>query len=181
VPDDDRDRPRKSWREIDAKRDRSSQTSSRDRDGAKPGKGQQRAQKSYRAALDRLFETGGVAKLLEGAAGKPAAPDEATETRAKLVAKVVAALGPDEVTRAVDGYLAKYPAPPEDFEFLGAMLQHREEPRVAEAMQALTALLDAGLKPKRPRAIAAHLRMIEEVGDEPALRRSAAELRRRIG
>ena len=85
MPDDDRERPRKSWREIDAQRDRSSQTTPRGReDKPRPG---QRSQKSYRAALDRLFESGGVGKLLEGAAAKPAPPDEATETRAKLAAK----------------------------------------------------------------------------------------------
>ena len=55
MPDDDRERPRKSWREIDAQRDRSSQTTPRGReDKPRPG---QRSQKSYRAALDRLFET----------------------------------------------------------------------------------------------------------------------------
>ena len=180
MPDnDERERPRKSWREIDAQRDHSGQTTSRGRDGKPPKPG--RAQKSYRAALDRLFESGGVGKLLEQAAGKPAPPSETEDTRAKLVAKVVGALGPDEVTRAVDVYLAKFPAPPDDFDFLGTMLQHRDGLRVAEAIHALGQQLDRGVKPKRPRAITAHLRMIEEVGDDPDLTRAAADLRRRLG
>jgi hypothetical protein len=180
--DDDRDRPRKSWREIDAQRDRSNHSAGRDRRDDRPRKSQP-SQKTYRAALDRLFESGGLGKLLEKQSGpQPAAPaDEAADTRARLMARVRDALGPDDVTKAVDAYLAKFTTPPEDFEFLGTMLQHRAAPRVAEAMEALRGLLDRGLKPKRPRAIAAQLRMIEEVGDDPELTRAAAELRRRLG
>jgi hypothetical protein len=174
---DERERPRKSWREIDAQRDRSGGGTRRTGDD-RPRKGQP-SQKTYRAALDRLFESGGIAKLA-GDAPKPE-PSAADETRAKLAAKVRDALGPDDATRAVDGYLAKFGTPPEDFEFLGGMLQHRKDERVSEAIAALGGLLDKGLKPKRPRAIAAHLRTIEEVNDDAELRRAAAELRRRIG
>src|SRR5262249_4957808 len=65
MPDDDR--PQKSWREIDSKRDRSQQRSPGERrdDSAFGGgrKGEQR-QKTYRSQLDRLFESGGIGKLV---------------------------------------------------------------------------------------------------------------------
>jgi hypothetical protein len=179
-----RERPKKSWREIDSSRNRSSQQTSTDRERErenKPKRGQ-RSTKSYKAALDRLFESGGIGKLLEErqADQAPAAPP-ADDTRAKLAAKVRDALDPDEVTAAVNRYLAKFGQPPDDFEFLGAMLRHRSDQRVSEAMQGLGGLLDRGERPRRPRTIAAHLRMIEEVGDDPDLVRGAADLRRRLG
>jgi hypothetical protein len=181
VPDkDDRERTRKSWREIDAQRDRSAHTTRAERDRERAGKRGKPSQKSYKAALDRLFETGGIAKLLD----EPATPngdDAKAETRAKLAARVRDALGPDDITKAVDGYLTKFGRPPEDFEFLGPMLQHRNEERVTEAMDAIAALLDAGQKPRRPRAIAAQLRTIEEVSDEPELARRAHALWLRVG
>ena len=197
MPDnDERERPKKSWREVDAQRDRSAHTtrSERDRERERSGKRGKPSTKSYKAALDKLFESGGIARLLDeaaarggdipgGAAGAKggAGNDAQVDTRARLAARVRDALGPDEVTKAVDAYLAKYGRPPEEFDFLGPMLQHRDGERVAEAMVAIGALLDTGLKPRRPRAIAALLRTIEEVGDDPDLRRQAHDLWRRVG
>jgi len=60
---DDRDRPRakKSWREIDQMRGKSR---GGDRDaGPRPGTAASAAQKSYRAALERAFESGTLAEL----------------------------------------------------------------------------------------------------------------------
>jgi len=183
--DDDRERPRKSWREIDAQRDRSLHTTRAERDRERAGKRGKPSTKSYKAALDKLFESGGIAKLLEETAARESEKggDGGTlvDTKARLTARVRDALGPDEVTKAVDAYLAKYGRPPEEFDFLGPMLQHRDGDRVAEAMVAIGALLDTGLKPRRPRAIAALLRTIEEVGDDPDLRRQAHDLWRRVG
>jgi hypothetical protein len=168
---DDRERPRKSWREIDSTRDRSRQAGS-DR-GDKPKRAQASGRR-YRAALDRLFEAGGIGKLLDAAGEAKAPPTPEDETRTQLASKVRDALGPDDVTKAVDAYLAKFELPPEDFDFLGNMLQHRSGLRIADAMKALAALLERGL-------IAAHLRTIEEVGEDPDLARAAADLRRRLG
>lgn len=182
---DDRERPRKSWREIDAQRDRSAHTTRAERDRERAGKRGKPSTKSYKAALDKLFESGGIAKLLEENAARESEKvgevGTLVDTRARLAARVRDALGPDEVTKAVDAYLAKYGRPPEEFEFLGPMLQHRDADRVSEAMVAISALLDTGLRPRRPRAIAALLRTIEEVGDDAALRQQAHELWLRVG
>jgi hypothetical protein len=62
---DDRDRPRpkKSWREVDQMRGKS-RSGERDRDPApRPGSPAAVAQKSYRAALERAFESGTLAEL----------------------------------------------------------------------------------------------------------------------
>src|SRR5215471_19330412 len=68
MPDDDR--PKKSWREIDAKRDRSQQRGPSERRSDSPfggGKKGEQRQKTYRAQLDRLFESGGISKLIADA------------------------------------------------------------------------------------------------------------------
>jgi hypothetical protein len=183
--ENDRERPRKSWREIDAQRDRSLHTTRAERDRERAVKRGKPSTKSYKAALDKLFESGGIAKLLEETAAreneKSAEGGTLVDTKARLAARVRDALGPDEVTKAVDAYLVKYGRPPEEFEFLGPMLQHRDVDRVSEAMVAINALLDTGLKPRRPRAISALLRTIEEVGDDAALRQQAHELWLRVG
>jgi len=59
---DDRDRPRakKSWREIDQMRGKGR---GGDRDSARPSSAASPAQKSYRAALERAFESGTLAEL----------------------------------------------------------------------------------------------------------------------
>src|SRR6184192_3472560 len=70
------DRPKKSWRELDAQRDRA---------GPRPARGEgtnrahkdgmdARASKQYRAALDALFEKGEVGKLAEKLSAGPGSP-----------------------------------------------------------------------------------------------------------
>jgi hypothetical protein len=71
------DRPKKSWREMDAARDRPRPPrDDRGREPARPGTGggmDARASKQYRAALDALFEKGEVGKIAEKLSGGPGA------------------------------------------------------------------------------------------------------------
>src|SRR5262245_39197565 len=111
--DRDRDRPKKSWREVDAQRDRSRSPTEPSR---QPGpSSSDRASKQYRAALDALFAKGEVGKLAEKLAAptrsEPAPPKAQTspapappkeDPRAVLRKKILAAVGRDEISRAVD-------------------------------------------------------------------------------
>jgi hypothetical protein len=198
----DRDRPKKSWREIDAGRDRAG-GSSRTPGGPHPGPSADRSSKQYRAALDALFEKGEVGKLAEKltpppprstpaaepAAAEPAARRAAAETpapknnpadeaRAVLRKKILAALGRDEISRAVDRYVKAHGLPA-DFEVLEQALEHQKPERVAEVLDALDALL-AREKPKRSRTLAGKLRFIEETSDDPDLKSHAAALRSKL-
>ena len=202
MPDDDR--PKKSWREIDSKRDRSQQRSPGERrdDSAFGGgrKGEQR-QKTYRSQLDRLFESGGIGKLVAeqekqkqeelaqkmgmrpptpAAADKPAQPaaPPADEGRIKKLALVRDAIGPDAITKAVDGYLKGYPWP-SDLDFLSAALEHRDEDIIREALMRLASALAAG-KPRRAATLAGRLRTLEELGADDEIRQKASELRRKL-
>ena len=74
------DRPKKSWREMDAARDRAGPRPPRDKNDRPQGSSNSgsggmdaRASKSYRAALDALFAKGEVGKLAEKLSGAPGA------------------------------------------------------------------------------------------------------------
>src|SRR5438445_10893190 len=69
------DRPKKSWRELDAQRDRAGPRPARGEGGNRAHKDgmDARASKQYRAALDALFEKGEVGKLAEKLSGGPGA------------------------------------------------------------------------------------------------------------
>lgn len=77
------DRPKKSWREMDAARDRAGPRPPRDKNDRPGSSGSgssssgggmdARASKSYRAALDALFAKGEVGKLAEKLSGSPGA------------------------------------------------------------------------------------------------------------
>jgi len=179
--DDDGDRPKKSWREIDAQRDRAG---GERRPAAPPGerpfgggkRGEARG-KTYRAQLDRLFESGGIGKLLDE---KERARQGGTgeESRPKRLAAVLAAVGPADITRAIDAYL-KQDGWPEDLEFLSAALEHRSDAIVREALARLAPALAAG-KPRRSATLAGRLRTLEELADDPEVLRQAAALRARL-
>lgn len=161
----DEDRSRKSWRDIDKQRDGSMHRKD-DRGLGGPGgkRGGPRSQKSYRAALDRLFESGKIADLVEQKAPGETADDAGSESRLKKLARIKKATGRDEITKEVDAYL-KESELPEDLEILGQVLEHRNPTRQLEAMEGIDRLLDRE-RPKRYRAMVGQLKMIRDMGDD---------------
>src|SRR4051812_37572773 len=115
------DRPKKSWREMDASRDKPRTSTPRPEGG--PSRAQEdRASKAYRAQLDALFERGEVGKFAEkmvqsradapsNLVGQPmpqpkkpepaAPPPEPKEEdpRSALRKKIVTAIGREEISR----------------------------------------------------------------------------------
>jgi hypothetical protein len=159
-----------------------------------------RASKQHRAALDALFEKGGLSKVVEALQPPPKPepkfdpkpeqsvvpqpapappPPPADDPRAVLRKKVLAALGRDEISRAVDRYVKAH-GMPEDFEILEQALEHHKNDRIAEALGVLEAML-ATDKPKRSRTLQGKLRFIEETSDDPELRTHAAHVRSLLG
>jgi hypothetical protein len=190
----DRDRPKKSWRDIDAQRDRSG-GGSRPPQSPHAEKKSEHASKQYRAQLDALFEKGGVGKLAEKLAGGPpslrapeppkAAPTPAPppppakeDPRAVLRKKVLEALGRDEISRAFDRYLKGH-GMPSDFELLEQGLEHNKDERIQEVLAALEQLLERD-KPKRSRTLVGKLRFIEETSSDAELRQFAARVRGKL-
>jgi hypothetical protein len=196
--DRDRDRPKKSWREVDAQRDRSG-------GGARPGEPRQSpkqsevASKQYRAQLDALFAKGEVGKFAEKLSGgppslrsdppKPAAPAPQAapepppppkeDPRAVLRKKLVEAIGRDDISRAFDRYLKAH-GMPGDFELLEQGLEHNKSEKQLEVLAALEKLLERE-KPKRSRTLVGKLRFIEETSSDDDLCVTAARIRARLG
>lgn len=170
----------------------------------------ERESKKYRAALDALFEKGGLAKAAETLLGKdtePARPEPAREvvaptgapgaSAAATPATATAPAKEKEDSRAalrkkvLDAVgkdeisravdkFVKHYGLPQDFEVLEQALDHQKAERVAEAM-ALLETMTAREKPKRSRTLIGKLRLIEETSDDRELRARATLIRQRLG
>lgn len=196
------DRPKKSWKEIDALRDGARRERDRDDRKHEGGKNADRSSQQYRAALDALFEKGGFNQMAdqlqrrfgnspaptpkaEPPAAKPAAAaapaaepaKPADDAKAVLRKKLLEALGRDDISRAFDKYTKAY-GMPMDFELLEQGLEHTKPARQAEVLEALAQALERS-RPKRAKTLAGKLRFIEETGD-PDLRATAATLRAKL-
>lgn len=137
---DDPERPKKSWREIDAAKDRTMhRREDRPRGGAKAAQRSQAAQHQYRAALDKLFEGGGAtagwAKVL------PEMPkDPQSDGRQDLLRAIRTATGRKAVETAVAALLARFTLP-DDADVLSQVLLHGDDAVVRTALEKLDALL----------------------------------------
>ena len=183
---------KKSFRELDAKRDRSGGTTGPKQE-KNPFEVNARASKQYRAALDQLFAKGEVGKLADKLSAPPGKPESRTtvraaapsakqaegdDTRATLRKKVLETTGRDSISRVFDRYSKKFGM--EDFEILEQGLEHSNDDRAMEVIAALTALLKKE-KPKRSRTLQSKLRFIEETSDNRELKERAAEARKILG
>jgi hypothetical protein len=184
----DDERPRKSWREIDKAKDRSAHRQEERPDFEDKRKGAQR-KKSYKAALDRLFDSGKIADLVEaqtalagkkGKGGKGSKGGKAPGgNRIKMLATIRDAGDREEVTQATDAFLDKFGEVPDDLEILGRMLEHRNPSRQMDAMERIDSLLDTE-QPKRTRAMVGQLKMIRDIGDDPEMMQLASKLIERL-
>lgn len=174
----DDDRPRRSWREIDRAKDKSAH---RKEERPEPGFGRRqgkRREKSYRAALDRLFDSGKIADLVEKQTGDTGSSEKG-ESRIKMHTQIIDAADRDALTKAVDSYLQKFGELPDEMEVLGRVLEHRDPGMQLEAMQRIEGLLD-NEEPKRRRAMVGQLKMIRDIGDDPELTALAKRLIERL-
>lgn len=178
---DDRDRPKKSWREIDASKDRSSQ---RRDDGPRPGTRaaarSSAAQQQYRSALEKLFDGGGAAAGTGWAKVLPEMPkDPASEGRQDLLRALRTATGRTAVEKAVAALLERFPLP-DDPDVLTQVLLHRDDALVLEALRKLDALLPLRIPAGRA-VLETRLRTLEDDPDrEPDVRTLAGQLRRKV-
>lgn len=170
----DEDRRRKSWREIDRQRERSTHRKE-DRPEPAAKRTGPKSQHAYRAALDKLFETGKIADLVEQKAPGTAISSGEGENRIKLLAKIRDALDRDTIVATIDSYLQRFNELPEDMEILGKALEHRSASVQKEAMEKINHLLDRE-QPKRSRAMLGQLKIIRDVGDDREMTELASKL-----
>lgn len=185
----ERERARKSWRDIDRSKTQSYRADDLDKKG--PSAQPNAAVKEYRAALEALFQKKPEAvenlQRIIPSVTMPrvveAAPDDvaarAAQKRQDLLRKIGAAQGPKAVSDTIDAFLHAGFTLPDDQEIFLQMLEHRDEERVREALTRLEHLL-MGQMPKRKPVLVQRLKRIEEHAEEDATRSAAAQLRRKV-
>lgn len=166
--------------------------------GAGRGAAQQqdsRALKEHRAALEALFtprrEAEESPKNGKNGAREttpkpgrivlapPPQRDERANERQRLLGKLLGAEGRPNITKAANEFLGAGFTFPEDQDVHLKMLEHSDEDRVRDAIDALASLL-VGELPQRKAVLESRLRRIEEMAEEVATREAAARLRRQV-
>lgn len=179
---DDRDRDRRSWRDVDRKKDKSSHI-----DGGDPYKKSKRGartdgrSKSYKAALDTLFDGGALPERYEklSKTRESLAKGPGSERQAAL--KVLRdAFGRSEIVKAFKTWMEIDGEMPRDPDALLSILQHPDEESVRNAIGVLKEL--SSERPlKRAELLKQRLRQIESLAEEDETQQAASELRRLIG
>jgi hypothetical protein len=171
VTDDDRPRPKRSWREIDKMRDRGgpSRRDSRERESFERSTGYTK----YKTNLERLFSGGApLPDHLKGNAG------EGDEQRDEERKKLFAIEDPKAFYAAATEYL-KNNELPADPRLLDRLLGHPDEDTVEKALSRLEELHRTGTL-KAPPALRDRLASVEIESGDPKIRRRAAELRKAL-
>lgn len=168
---------KKSWKEIDAQKDRSQHRREEPKGGGGPrGRDPSR---SHRAALDQLFGAGAVAELVRRRDAETGVTAEDRGPSKKALGEAItAASEPGARLKAMDAYLAAFSLP-RDFDLLALFLGHGDPEVVEGVMDRLGAMLEDE-KPRRPRVIIAQLKTIAELSEWGKLRRLAAALLERF-
>ncbi len=101
------------------------------------------------------------------------------DERLMLRRKLVEAAGRQEISRAAEKYLARYPLP-DDHELLEQLLEHERESRIKEAMERIGELIERRQLPRRSRALCGKLRYIVETSPDTELQKIAQSLLDRL-
>jgi hypothetical protein len=160
--DDDRERERPSWREMDARRDRSRHTREERREPRTP-KARAESQAASQAYLKKLDE-----KLFSGKGSESSKDAEAVRD----------ARGTRGFPAACDAYVEKhgFPASPD---LLLLVLEHDDPDTVLKAIDALTSLLAEGGVDRD--ALVKALRRLKSLTEDPDVEDAAEELLSSIG
>lgn len=173
MPDDDKPKRTRSWREIDRGRDRggSSRRSERESDRFQQSTGYTK----YKTNLERLF-SGGVdlPEHLRAKDDQTGDKAEGADERKKLYAI--------EDTKAFHAAASEYVKShelPRDPRLLDRLLGHPDESIVEHALARLEEMQREGAL-KAPPALSQRLATVEIDSGDPQIRKRAAELRRQI-
>jgi len=109
----------------------------------------------------------------------PPQTDPRTTERQRLLGKLLLAQGRPNISKAADEFLRAGFTFPEDQDVHLQLLEHTDEDKVREAIDALSGLL-VGELPKRRAVLESRLRRIEEFAEEEATRAAAERLRRSV-
>jgi hypothetical protein len=134
--------------------------------------GERRASQRRRPKAEPARRAG--ARIVGGPSGTT---DPQELERERLLDRVLAAEGRPSITNAANAFLdAGFEFPRSQQVYL-QLLEHKDEERVADAIEQLTTILDDE-EPERRAVLESRLRRIEEFADEAATKEAAATLRR---
>lgn len=139
------DRPKKSWRELDAAREKGGSRTRRDPDARSREKTESSAAyKSYKSNLDKLFTPGGTS-LPESLKEKLGPPSEDAQKKQKLTAE----LADKADLAALAAYLDAGLVLPEDGRLLVRLLDVNDPTRLVPVLETLLTVVEGGQKPSR--------------------------------
>ncbi|MBI5509919.1 MAG: hypothetical protein HY903_14280 [Deltaproteobacteria bacterium] len=172
---DDDDRPKRSWREIDQMRDGSAHRKEPKRAGGPSPRGERsQAYRSYKSQLNKLFDGGGaLPDALKQQLEERGVAKDASKKKT-LTDAIVTASTPKAVLAALEAYKAEYGFP-ENEEVMAKLLDLSDQSIVLEAVRTI-GLLKTGGRLKRPNALKARLKTLELTNDEPEVREAAKAL-----
>jgi hypothetical protein len=168
------DKPRRSWREIDKNRGKSSHTrTSTDRERDRFEKST--AYSRYKQNLERVFSGG---ELSEGMRDR-LDPTGSGKARDALLKNVREAEDNKSFAEAVDALLAQGEFPDDPY-LLDRALEHPASPVVLKAIAQLAALRADGKLPKPPASLKQRLASLELTHDDPEVQDEAKALAKKL-
>ena len=172
----DDDAPKRSWRDIDRKKDESKHVS---KDMKRAGGTRARtAASGYKWMLENFFEGGKAPEHVKKQLEKMEKP-KGGQKRQKMLKAVKDAISSRDVEEAIDAYLSRYENMPADMDFLLQVLLHSDEDMVRDAIQQIDEIINRRLI-KRKDLLMERLRRIDNLCDEDETRTSAQSLRRKL-
>lgn len=180
--DDDDGRPRRSWREIDRKKDGSAHIDQSDPyKKSKRGARVDGRSKSYRSALDTFFDGGSVPERFEKLQEtKGKLKGGKGSKRQKALRDLKDAVGTSDVKITLASYLKVDPELPRDMDALMNVLQHPDEGLVQRAISLLDEIISERSLPRKE-LLKQRLRRVEDLAEETDTAEMASELRRKLG
>ncbi|MHB8417560.1 MAG: hypothetical protein ACYDCL_05765 [Myxococcales bacterium] len=168
------DRPRRSWRDIDKTRDKSSHTrTSSDRDRERFER--TTAYSRYKQNLEKVFSGGELSDAMR----ERLDPGGQGKARDAALKKAREAESPKAFAEAVDALLDKY-ALPDDPYLLDRILDHPKAQVVKLALEQLEALASDGKLQKPPASLRQRLASLELTSDDPAVQEQAQALAKKL-
>jgi hypothetical protein len=163
----DDDKPKRSWREIDAMRDKSGHR--KEGGGGSGGGSRQKlersqAYRSYKTQLNKLFDGGGLPDALKAKLEDKGIGTDAKRRR-ELAQAVVAASGPTAIRAALAEYRAAFGAPDEE-DVLARLLELEDDAVVLETLATIDRLHGEGTL-KRGSSLKARVKTVQMTLDSP--------------
>lgn len=172
--DGDDDKPKRSWREIDAMRDKSAHRSEKPAGGIAPDRlSRSQAYRSYKTQLNKLFAGGDLPEALKSKIADKGVGDEAKRKR-ELTQALLGAGSAADVRAALAQYREAF-GPPEDEEVLAKLLDLDD---AAIALETLTTIdrLHGEARLKRAGSLKARIKTAQMTSDSGRVQEAAKAL-----